>query len=70
MEKVASFAEYLNWVGRPALSACPRCGRTFTEEEVTLIIQSENDNFTGKFLPVKCSNCDKSMSLADLITFG
>lgn len=68
MKDITNFAEFLSWVGRPLIGACSRCGCTLSEKEVKLIIKSENDNISNCFLPIKCTNCDKEMSVVVLIT--
>lgn len=72
MENILCLSDLLNIIGRPLLVSCPGCGCSFTPEEVEMIIQIEKDNMSmsEKFIPFKCSNCDKEMSVVDLITFG
>lgn len=68
MENILCLSDLLNVIGRPLLVSCPRCGCSFTSEDVEMIIQIENDNMSERFIPFKCSNCDKEMSIVDLIS--
>lgn len=68
MKTFTCLGDLFNWAGRPLFVSCPQCGRSFSHEEVEELIKSEND-ISDKYLPIKCSNCDKEMSIADLISF-
>lgn len=68
MENFTCLGDLFNWAGRPLFLSCPRCGRSFSHEEIEALIKSENNNLLDKFLPITCPNCDKEMSVIDLIS--
>ena len=70
MEGILCLGDFLNLVGRPAFLACPCCGLSFSNDFLELLIEVENENTSDRFLPITCSNCDKEMSVVDLITYA
>jgi len=70
METFACLGDLFNWAGRPLFLSCPRCGRSFSHEEIEALIERENDNSKDRFIPITCSNCNKEMSVVDLITYA